>query len=338
MRTGKRFLLAVASLFFPGVGHAVARRTWSMLAWALGSIAVPFSMLLLPWMGWPTLALRLACAVATFRVLGRPLSAPPADLPPPAVIAGRNPEPRQPPRARPLVITAIVIGVIGGGAVKASIQIVRVPAASMVPTVQVGDQVIVNELTYRWRGPRRGDVAMFRHPCGTQMFLKRVVALGGQTVEVRCGQLYVDGAAVPTRLVSTDCAYVDRVGDEPGREVSCSEYAEADYRVYQTAGHPEEPRDEPGDFPELFDDAPPSCAKDSLRATPEQTNQQPGRIVQTTETLDPDACTPQMHYVVPDGHVFVLGDNRPNSADSRFWGSVPVENLRGSVVGTWRRE
>ncbi len=68
-----------------------------------------------------------------------------------------------------------------------------IPSDSMVPTLVRGDRVLVNRLTYRFGEPQRGDVVVFESPLSTDDYIKRVVAVGGDTVAVQGGRLYVNG-------------------------------------------------------------------------------------------------------------------------------------------------
>ena len=68
-----------------------------------------------------------------------------------------------------------------------------IPSVSMQPTLLVGDRVLVNRLTYHFRDPKRGDVVVFRSPLKAEDLIKRIVAVGGDTVEVKDGALYLNG-------------------------------------------------------------------------------------------------------------------------------------------------
>jgi signal peptidase I len=81
----------------------------------------------------------------------------------------------------------------------------RTPSSSMTPTLVVGDHVEVNQWA---KQPRRGDVVVFAYPQEpAKDFIKRVIAVGGDTVELRDDVVYVNGQAVPRRPVDGDCQY-----------------------------------------------------------------------------------------------------------------------------------
>jgi signal peptidase I len=339
----RRLLFAVVSFMFPGVGHGLVNQRVHAVAWIVVGVLSPFAMLIDARLTWGALALRVLGAVATFVQIGKPAAPPSRDNEPPAaVVAGREVLAARPQRNRPLAIAAVVIAVIAGGATRSAIEVFRIPTSSMLPTIRIGDEVIVNKLALHLRGPRRGDVVVFRHPCTGRVYIERVVALGGQTVEIRCHALHVDGKRVPEKLVrGTGCSYRDTDASGEPTEHLCTEYEEAGYRTFHPSGRAALDAtggmgDEHTDFPRLDAETAPSCASSVYEEEERPAEQTIGRLVQTRGPEDAKPCDLQLHYVVPANHVFALGDHRSNSNDSRFWGSVPVENLVGVFVGSWR--
>jgi signal peptidase I len=146
-----------------------------------------------------------------------------------------------------------------------AVQAYKIPSGSMIPTLLVGDYILVNRLSYglripyykyvlRWGEIKRGDIIVFVFPEEpSKDFIKRVIALPGETIEIRKKKIYINGK---------------EIGDKWG-------FFKDDY-----VGPP---RDDFGPFQ------------------------------------------------VPQGHVFVMGDNRDESNDSRFWGSVNIENIKGKA-------
>ena len=250
-------------------------------------------------------------------------------------------------------IESLVVAVVLALGLRAFvIEAFKIPSSSMYPTLEINDHIFVNKFLYGlrvpWtntkflaiRPPHRGEVIVFIQPCEPDRdYIKRVVATEGQTVEVRCSVVYVDGQPIPNEVAPGTCSYEDNGTDTGGtsewRTKSCSRYIEtvdgARYSTYQEASrplHPPEP-DPEHDFPRGSE--PSSCAIQG-DGTPAP-NQATGTVVETNP--DAPACAPHRHYVVPPGHVFVMGDNRANSNDSRFWGSVPVENIKGKALFIW---
>jgi signal peptidase I len=243
------------------------------------------------------------------------------------------------------------------------IEAFKIPSSSMYPTLEIGDHIFVNKFIYgiripwtttkffQLRGPHRGEVIVFIYPCDPDRdYIKRVIATAGDSVEVRCNVVYVNGKAIPSKLVEAEsCHYNDFIeGDNVWVKKACSKYEETvGDRHYDTFHDPERPaRDQrlaqgtlttgdARDFPVRNMPYAPSCAQSEDAGKALEIEQVKGKIVETKREGQAGACEPQMNYVVPPGHVFVMGDNRNNSNDSRIWGSVPIENIKGKALFIW---
>ena len=186
----------------------------------------------------------------------------------------------------------------------------KIPSGSMVPTLLVGDLILVNKYHYGVRlpvinkkiielnKPQRGDVMVFRYPANPSIdYIKRVVGVPGDEVSYRNQRLYLNGQQVETTAL-----------------------------------------------PEFYDD-------DSTRYFKQYSEklgsvehnilvdvQRPSYIRPTDPFPYKENCSYSAEGVtckVPAGHYFMMGDNRDNSEDSRFWGFVPDENIVGKAFFVW---
>ena len=186
----------------------------------------------------------------------------------------------------------------------------RIPSGSMIPTLLVGDFILVNKFAYGIRlpivnkkiidigEPRRGDVMVFRYPEDPSLdYIKRVVGLPGDQITYVNKRLSVNGKEFDLRSAG-DYLHKERMS-----------FAK---RYEETAG------DRPHSIL-IEDDAP--AAVPFVKQFPFREN--------CTYNAEGLACK------VPSGHYFLMGDNRDNSSDSRVWGFVPDANIVGKAFFIW---
>jgi len=164
---------------------------------------------------------------------------------------------------------AFIIAIVLALAIRTFVvQAFKIPSGSMLPTLQIGDHILVNKFIYWFTDPQRGDIIVFKFPQDEgRDFIKRAIALPGEKVEVRGKQVYVNGKP----LQEPYAAHLDRAIQES----------------------PFSPRDSFGPV------------------------------------------------VVPPGQLFMMGDNRDYSMDSRFWGFLDMKKIKGKafiIYWSWDRD
>lgn len=176
----------------------------------------------------------------------------------------------------------------------------QIPSGSMIPTLKVGDFILVNKFTYGIRmpilnsviipvnKPQRGDVMVFYPPHQPNVsFIKRVIGLPGDEIRYTNNVLYVNG---------TEIKQTELFKKVPELYSPCMSYGSQLTVVEEALGdkvHQMQKCDVPGDT--------------SRNGT----------------------------WIVPEGHYFMMGDNRDNSQDSRVWGTVPEKNIIGKAIVVW---
>jgi signal peptidase I len=192
----------------------------------------------------------------------------------------------------------------------------KIPSSSMRPTLEVGDFILVNKFIYGIRlpiieqkiiplgDPHRGDVVVFRYPVNpSQDFIKRVIGVGGDTVEYRDKHITVNGVPWPQQGDGT-YSYLEGLRFESITRAT-----------------------------ELTDGRQDAAHMIGLNPQALPVYQQNVRPFPNREDCDYNdrgfTCR------VPQNHYFMMGDNRDNSDDSRYWGFVPDDHIRGKAFFIW---
>ena len=179
------------------------------------------------------------------------------------------------------------------------VEAFQIPSGSMIPTLEIGDHIFVSKFAYgigipftnkkivEFSDPKHGDIIVFRYPPDPSTdFIKRVVGLPGDLVELRHNQVFINGEPMARERDASICRYNEGRSPEEARD--CELWVETldrkTHKVYQDPNQP------------------------------------------------PQDWGPRL---VPSRSVFVMGDNRDNSRDSRVWGFVPYDNIKGRALVVW---
>lgn len=181
----------------------------------------------------------------------------------------------------------------------------RIPSGSMIPTLMIGDFILVNKFSYGFKlpfsdmfsdpiylfgksSPKRGDIIVFKFPSDPNVnYIKRVMAVPGDSFEIRDKIVYINGKALPMEEINGS-DFISQMNQE---------LRQNNWKFYKT---------QTGDHQHIVQVCPDNYFK-----------------------------TDYEKIVIPPGQFFVVGDNRDYSYDSRFWGFVPQENIKGQAFLVW---
>jgi signal peptidase I len=191
----------------------------------------------------------------------------------------------------------------------------QIPSGSMMPTLLDGDFILVNKFNYGLRDPvvrskfieiglpERGDVVVFKYPQNPQIdYIKRIVGLPGDRVIYKNKILYIKAACLETDEKCPDFVQIEQTFKN-----------KTDYS----------------------DEGMPMTRYTSKMGEKTHDLLVNERILPRTHHYFKQSGTQANEFIVPKGQYFVMGDNRDNSLDGRFWGFVPEENLVGEAVAIW---
>lgn len=171
----------------------------------------------------------------------------------------------------------------------------QIPTGSMIPTIEVGDFILVNKFAYGIRlpvigtkivdvaDPERGDVMVFIPPHVDSYYIKRVIGLPGDTIRYEDKRLFVNGELISEEFVE-DIVIDSNLGDLAG-----------------------------------------TLHTETINGVEHATQHITAVTRQRSRTT----------WVIPNGHYFMMGDNRDNSSDSREWGTVSQKDIVGRAIAVW---